>query len=229
MKFDLTKPSTAIFSILIGGIVALSGTPAYAQDDTVCGEDVKEEIVYVLEEASKKGGEYLSKVEDELYKQYSFCAKDSDADWSKQFYYTARQCSANVSYLGSIYWEEMPCCGYDPQRRTFACPVKIKQRYGFGGTPLPGSREYVYHCVADASGIWRPVGDDSVHLSNSQHSPSWQFAVVAHANNNLQLVQPMSGEPRKARSILSWQLRPTSCDYKPIWGNVVDYPIRLDQ
>ena len=60
----------------------------------------------------------------------------------------ARQCGAKVSYVGSLYYEEMPCCGYDPQRRAFACPVKIKQNFGFGASPLPGSREYVLHCVA---------------------------------------------------------------------------------
>jgi hypothetical protein len=39
----------------------------------------------------------------------------------------------------------------------------------------------------------------------------------------------MSGQARRARSILSWNLRPTGCGYQPIWGNVVDYTIRLDQ
>jgi hypothetical protein len=39
----------------------------------------------------------------------------------------------------------------------------------------------------------------------------------------------MSGEPRQARSILSWQLPPRDCNYKPIWGNALDYTIRLDQ
>jgi hypothetical protein len=72
-----------------------------------------------------------------------------------------------VSNLGSIFYEEMSCCGYDPQRRQFACPVKIKQTFGFGGAPLPGSREHVLHCVADANGNLVPVGHDSVHLANA--------------------------------------------------------------
>ena len=50
-----------------------------------------------------------------------------------------------------------------------------------------------------------------------------------NAVNNINLVQPMNGTPRQARSILSWNLRPTGCNYQPIWGNVVDYTIRLDQ
>ena len=72
-----------------------------------------------------------------------------------------------VSNLGSLFYEEMSCSGYDPQRRQFASPIKIKQTFGFGGAPLPGSREHVLHCVADAGGMLVPVGRDSVHLANA--------------------------------------------------------------
>lgn len=125
----------------------------------------------------------------------------------------------------------MPCCGHDLQRRQFACPVKIKQQGGFGAPPLPGSREYVLHCVADANNVFVPVGVDGVHLANEMFDvrPNWQFAVVAPANDSLQLVQPMSGRTRVARSILSWAVEPTCCDEEPYWGNAIDYPIRLDQ
>jgi hypothetical protein len=125
----------------------------------------------------------------------------------------------------------MSCSGYDPQRRQFASPIKIKQTTGFGGTPLPGSRERVLHCVADASGTLLPVGHDSVHLANAiaNQAPTWQFAVIANAHENLHTVYPMSGQSRRARSILSWALTPTDCNYKPIWGNALNYRIRLDQ
>ena len=109
-----------------------------------------------------------------------------------------------MSNLGSLFYEEMPCAGYDPQRRQFAAPVKIKQTVGFGPAPLPGSREYVLHCVADpASGVLLPVGFDSVHLADAiaNQNPTWQFAVIVNANMNLQLIQPMSGATRAARSI----------------------------
>ena len=72
-----------------------------------------------------------------------------------------------MSNLGSLFYEEMSCAGYDPQRRQFAAPIKIKQTFGFGGAPLPGSREHVLHCVADANGVLLPVGHDSVHLANA--------------------------------------------------------------
>ena len=169
-------------------------------------------------------------VQEELYKQYQYCTQDSKLVPST-FYTAARQCGASVSNLGSLYFEEMSCAGYDPQRRQFASPIKIKQVGGFGPAPLPGSREYVLHCVADAAGILQPVGLDSVHLANAiaGQNPTWQFAVITNANQNLQTIQPMNNQTRNARSILSWALPPTSCDYLPIWGNALNYRIRLDQ
>ena len=209
----------------------LATQAAYAQGTTACGPAVKAEVAAALDSAAKQGSDALAKMEASLFEKYKYCAAVDAAQLpaSDSFYSAARQCGAKVSYVGSLYYEEMPCCGYDPQRRTFACPVKVKQPFGFGNAPLPGSREYVLNCVMDPAGAWRPVGDDSVHLANSQFAPSWQFAVVANAVNNINLVQPMNGTPRQARSILSWNLRPTGCNYQPIWGNVVDYTIRLDQ
>jgi hypothetical protein len=205
---------------------------AHAQTQTLCPPAVKEEVAKALaDKAGAPESEQLA-LQAQLYEKYKSCAGDAQFVLPDDgFRVAARQCGAKVTKLGSLYFEEMPCCGYDPQRRTFACPVKIKQVGGFGGAPLPGSREYVLHCVADAAGVMRPVGDDSVHLSNALpgNMPTWQFAVVANAVRNLQLVQPMNNQTRQARSILSWALLPTSCDYQPIWGNAIDYRIRLDQ
>lgn len=214
-----------IAAVLLGAPLA-----AQAQPTTACGPSVKEEIIKQLASVQGSQAEQL-KMQAAIYEKYKACGTTDAANIpsTDTFYVAARQCGAKVAYTGSLYYEEMPCCGYDPQRRTFACPVKVKQPFGFGGSPLPGSREYVLHCVADAAGVFQPVGDDSVHLANSAFNPSWQFAVVANAIDNLQLVQPMNQQPRRARSILSWNLRPTGCNYQPIWGNVIDYAIRLDQ
>jgi hypothetical protein len=216
----------------LAAILAL-GAPlaAYAQSTTACDESVKEEVVKALEGSDKLSKVEQTKLQDTLYAKFKQCGSADSARLQPRdpFFVAARQCGAKVSHVGSIFFEEMPCCGYDPQRRTFACPVKIKQSLGFGGAPLPGSREYVLHCIADPAGVFRPVGSDSVHLSDSKLDPSWQFAVVANAVDNLFLVQPMNGQARRARSILSWQLPPTDCDYQPIWGNAIDYTVRLDQ
>ena len=57
----------------------------------------------------------------------------------------------------------------------------------------------------------------------------WQFAVIASARDHLETVYPMDGSTRRAKSILSWALTPTDCNYTPIWGNALNYRIRLDQ
>jgi hypothetical protein len=218
--------------ILLASAIALCAPlMAHAQASTVCGPDIKTELAKALEGSEKLSAAEQTQLQASLYQKYKYCGTyDAAALPATDTFYTAtRQCGAKVAFTGSLYYEEMSCCGYDPQRRTFACPVKIKQPFGFGAAPLPGSREYVYHCIADAAGVFQPVGDDSEHLANSVLAPTWQFAVVANANNNLQLVQPMSGAARRARSILSWNLRPTSCNYQPIWGNVLEYTVRLDQ
>jgi hypothetical protein len=70
-----------------------------------------------------------------------------------------------------------------------------------------------------------------VHLANAiaNQFPTWQFAVITNANENLQLVYPMDGTTRRAKSILSWAFTPTNCNFTPIWGNALNYRIRLDQ
>jgi hypothetical protein len=216
--------------VAAAAVVAVSlPTAALAQTSTVCGPEVKEEVVKALTAAADAGVDQLS-VEKELYAKYQFCVQDAQFV-PASFFAAARECGAAVSNLGSLFYEELPCAGYDPQRRQFAAPVKIKQTFGFGPAPLPGSREHVLHCVADASGILRPVGHDSVHLADAiaGQFPTWQFAVITNANENLQTVFPLDGTTRRARSILSWEFTPTDCNFQPIWGNALNYRIRLDQ
>jgi hypothetical protein len=218
-------------TLLAAGVAALMTLPAtgFAQTSTACGPEAKEDVVKVL--ASVENGTEAQKqaVQDELYKKYQGCTQDARLV-PASFFQAAAQCGAAVSNLGSLYYEEMSCSGYDPQRRQFASPIKIKQVFGFGGAPLPGSREYVLHCVADVFGILQPVGRDSVHLANALgNQPTWQFAVITSATENLQTIQPMNGATRAARSILSWALPPTNCGFVPIWGNALNYRIRLDQ
>jgi hypothetical protein len=203
---------------------------ARAQSQPICGQEVKEEVVKAL--AGVEGATDADKlaVEKKLYAQFEYCAQDAQ-QVPASFFAAARQCGAAVSNLGSLFFEEMSCAGYDPQRRQFAAPIKIKQTFGFGPAPLPGSREHVLHCVADASGTLVPVARDSVHLADAigNQSPTWQFAVIANANQNLQTIYPMNGQTRRARSILSWALTPPDCNFTPIWGNALNYRIRLDQ
>lgn len=217
-------------AVIASATLLWSPSPARAQSQTACPE-AKEEVAKTLAEIAGASDAAKLKVEAELYMKYQYCGQQDAQFAPASFHAAARECGAAVSNLGSLFYEEMSCCGYDPQRRQFACPVKVKQTFGFGGAPVPGSREHVLHCVADSSGTLVPVGRDSVHLANALgvQSPTWQFAVVAAANQNLQTVQPMDGQTRRARSILSWALTPTNCNYVPIWGNALNYRIRLDQ
>ena len=221
----------ACAGLLVAALAIGTASTARAQSETSCGADVKNKIAATLADAAQLPDSEQLALQAKLYSQFQSCGvKDAAAlSTSDTFFVAARQCGATVGRRGSLYYEEMSCCAYDPQRRSFACPIKIKRPFGFGPAPLPGSREYVYHCVLDSNGKFQPVGVDSVHLADSAAAPSWQFAVVANAVQNLDLVQPQSGATRTARSILSWNLRPTSCYYIPVWGVAIDYRIRLDQ
>jgi hypothetical protein len=221
--------SRAAWIVLGVGSALLVLQPAATRAQTPCGAEVREEIVRALDAAANLPAAEREAIESDLYAKYEPCGLGATAP--SAFINAARQCGASVSNLGSLFYEEMSCAGYDPQRRQFASPIKIKQTFGFGAAPLPGSRERVLHCVADAAGTLLPVGHDSVHLANALpgNVPTWQFAVVASAHENLHTVYPFNGQTRRARSILSWALTPTDCNYKPIWGNALNYRIRLDQ
>ena len=122
----------------LGTLLALSlPTSVYAQT-TTCGPEVKEEALASL--AALVNVDDLQKVarEAELYKKYSFCLPPTQTVPSA-LVAAARQCGATISQLGSIFFEVISCAGYEPHRRQFAVPVKIKQQFGFGGSPLPGS------------------------------------------------------------------------------------------
>jgi len=229
LKLARSRVTQAVF-IAGAAFVASMPSTASAQTQTACGPEIKMAVALAIADATDQPDEVKLKIEAQLYEKYKACGEKDADQVPSTFVAAARECGAAVSNLGSVFFEEMPCVGYDPQRRQFAAPVKIKQPFGFGPFPWPGSREYVLHCVANPGGMLVPVAVDSVHLSDSPNGiPSWQFAVIASANMNLQLLQPMNGATRNARSILSWNLQPTNCNYTPIWGNAVNYRIRLDQ
>jgi hypothetical protein len=223
-----TRRLLSACALLALALLMAQAKPAHAQG--VCGAEVKNEVAKLLSTA--KTDKELQEAEAYVKQKYSYCAQDGNyVKPDDPFHTAARQCSAKAGHVGNLFFEEMPCCGYDPQRKTFGCPIKIKQPFGFGGAPFPGSREYTLHCVADKAGVFHPVALGHVHLANEMHGvpAPWQFATIAQVEQNLGLVWPLSGETRQARSILSWALRPTGCYDKPYWGNVIDYPIRLDQ
>ena len=194
-----------------------------------CGASVKEEVAKILDVAAIQkdptSPEAMA-LQDEVYKKYSFCAADAQDIKSLPINLRNEYCG-KLSYLGNTAYERMRCCGYDPQKMLFGCPVEIKLPYGFGSAPFPGSYENVLTCV-DFGGGFVPVARDRVHLANAvSGSPNWYFAVIAKANERL-AAQSLKGQTLVARSILSWALMPTDCGYRPYWGDIIDYQIRLD-
>src|SRR5262245_1880620 len=96
---------------------------------TACGPTVKEEVIKLLADVDSLTDDAKAALYDSVYQKYSSCGT-SDAALTpptSTFFVAARECGAAVSQLGSLFYEELPCAGYDPQRRQFAAPIKIKQ------------------------------------------------------------------------------------------------------
>lgn len=238
--------SVKLFSSIGGAVLAVALLPqtVHAQAGVFCGPDIKEQFVQKMDDIEKQYGpdetnpegvpqpsQAKLAAEKVVYDQYAYCGLNQPLP-ATAFFNSVRQCAAsNVAALtGSVFYEEMSCCGYDPQKRQFACPVRIKQNFGFGASPFPGSREFVLNCVfSPAAGAFVPVALNSVHLSNSVAQPSWMFGVIATATANLGTVLPLNQATERARSILSWNAPPRNCSYRPIWGNTIEYRIRRDQ
>jgi len=213
----------------IGALALVSASTSDARAQAVCDSKVKEEVAQLLTNPIIEkfpGSEKALAIEAQIYAKYAACAADAVDVSTLAPEETAEYCGS-LSYLGNTSYEKMRCCGYDPQKRLFACPVDVVNPVGFGSAPTPGSYENVLTCVDFGSG-YEMAAFDRVHLANATSgSPNWQFAVVASAKGRLEQLA-LSGKTLKARSILSWGLTPTDCYYPPHWGNVIDYQIRLD-
>jgi hypothetical protein len=217
------------YAFILATCLALSiGSAAAAQEQPVCGNDVKAYIADVLSKYENPEDPEALSVQKQLYEKFKYCAPDN-VQSAKLALYPQRSQFCGLSYAGNLYWEQMRCCGYHPQQRAFGCPIDIKQPYGYGPAHFPGSHEHVLTCVDFLDGAgFQPVALDRVHLADAvSGTPPWQFAVIAKARGKLAEV-PNKGQTYLARSILSWELVPTHCKYAPIWGNAIDYQIRLD-
>ncbi len=216
---------TAILLMLIAAFALAVAAPARAQKggeggETRCPPEVREELAKLLAENDDVS------VRREIQEKYRYCAKEGEEiprSEAARYEYCGR-----LVYAGSLHYERLRCCGYEPQKRVFACPVEIRQPGGFGTFPVPGSYEYVLSCV-HLNNAWHPVALDRVHLTNAPSgSPAWYTAVTAKAGGVMKQLE-LNGKTLRARSILSWNLTPKGdCDYQPVWGNVIQYKIRLD-
>ena len=145
---------------------------------------------------------------------------------------------------GSVFYEEILACGLYPQETRLECIIEIKQRNGYAG-PVGsfGSMEHVYFCI-DWNGnggfdATESVGRGIVHMHDEAAGaqPTWHYSVYRDFDSpgglrtaNLGVTAPTTtnGPTRRARAILSWVQPPTSCNFSPFWGNVIDFNIRFD-
>lgn len=223
------NPRSLAFAVATLSSVTLLPTLAVGQEKTVCTESTKAEIAKLLavdaiqkDPTSSEAMAYEAKV----YEKYSFCSKDAQDIQALSPIISQAYCG-KLAYLGNTSFEKMRCCGYDPQKKLFGCPIEVLLPVGFGTAPFPGSYENVLTCVDFGAGF-EPVARDRVHLANAvSGSPIWNFAVIAKAGGRLAEL-PLKGQTLRARSILSWGFMPSSCGFRPYWGDVIDYQIRLD-
>ncbi|HKP62168.1 MAG TPA: hypothetical protein VJV78_35795 [Polyangiales bacterium] len=205
---------------------ALAGQAA-AQE--VCGNDVKLEVVNALSKYDDPTSKDALAAQQELYKKLEYCLKEPPKDNQPAARLRARACG-KIPFVGSLYWEQMPCCGYDPQEYTFACPIEILRDSGFGAPAYPGSFEHVLVCVDYGAGLV-PVARDWVHLADniSGTRPIWNFAALPKVFDQGFLAQHFDNLAYPARAVLSWSIEPADCQQTPIWGHAVDFKIRLDK
>lgn len=212
--------------VVLALLWAAQATQAAAQD--MCGNEVKQQVVKVLSQYKDQTSAQALEAQQALYKEFAYCLDYNDHDSKAAARLRDRACG-KIPYVGSLYWEQMPCCGYDPQEKTFACPIEILQNTGYGPAQFPGSYEHVLVCVDYGSGLV-PVARDSVHLADniSGTNPIWNFAALPKVYDDKFLSLHWNSNAYRARAILSWSIAPQSCGQPPIWGHAVDFMIRLD-
>lgn len=218
--------SRTMIAITLAPLWAALANQANAQQ--VCGDDVKLEVAMILSQYDDPTSKEALVVQQELYKKFEYCLQDGATNNPAVTRLQQRACG-KVGFVGSLYWEQMPCCGYDPQEQKFACPIEILRDTGYGSAPFPGSYEHVLVCVDYGSGMV-PVARDSVHLADniSGVRPIWNFAALPDVFDEKFLSLHFDSRTYRARAILAWSIAPGSCQQTPIWGHAVDFKIRLD-
>jgi hypothetical protein len=152
---------------------------------------------------------------------------------------------------GSVFYEEIKACGFYPQETRLECIIEIKQTNGYAG-PVGsfGSVEHVYFCIDYNNDgqftQFESAGQGSVqmHDESAGARPPWQYAIYRDFNpfgglgsapgplrtapNGNNAPTTTNAPTKTVRAILSWFFAPTGCNFRPIWGNIVQFRIRFD-
>lgn len=200
------------FGTLVAIAAAVGSISARAQDCKVTREQI---LAYLAQGIP----------EEALAEKFGGCVSADPQEGSAVTYP-----SETVASTGNTSWEAIKSCGYQPQREEANCSVEIRQSFGFNGPICKGrgSHEFLLFCVDYGAGLV-PVHTNGVHVQDegTGTQPRWSFAATIQSNPRL-LQQPNAGQTLKGRVILSWLFPPTSCAYRPVWGNQSDFRFRLD-
>jgi len=145
-----------------------------------------------------------------------------------------------------VTYEELVACGFYPQETRLECIVNVKRPscYGGNGIDASGSFEHVLFCVDwnndGAFGQNEVVGEVTLQMHNESAGGAgpWSYAVYRDmvppsgprtSNGGVGLTTTQTNGPTfQARAILSYDTAPTGCSFIPQFGNVLNFPIRLD-
>jgi len=124
---------------------------------------------------------------------------------------------------GDTTYEQLTCAGYNPQTRLLEGVIQVKQSSGYsGGLCTAGSTEYVSF-YAFFGGVWNALGTAQVQVHDlaaaSPPNPT-SYAVFRISPLTSAPCQGLEGIP--LRAILSWETPPTSPDFFPVWGNILN-------
>jgi hypothetical protein len=144
--------------------------------------------------------------------------------------------NAKLQINWHIAYEQIQDCGFYPQETRLECVLRINQNFGYAGpVGSRGSFEFVSFFVDFGIGM-QYVGSGIVQMADG--SAGTRFAVYRDfnppggprtSNGGSTAVTQTNGPILKARAILSWGVPTpsTNPNAQPVWGNVVDFPIRM--
>jgi hypothetical protein len=151
---------------------------------------------------------------------------------------------ANPNYFGKITsnsfkavlriqqntaYESIGYVAYTPSREQLQATIHISESTGYSDADCV-SKEYVrFYLSYDEGDSWLDLGMSSINVCNTQ-GPKPQQEMVAVGISSARTLCFLERMP-VVRTILSWNAPPPADmpDWTPVWGDVLDAQIRLEQ
>ncbi|MHA1909949.1 MAG: peptidoglycan-binding domain-containing protein, partial [Candidatus Thorarchaeota archaeon] len=132
---------------------------------------------------------------------------------------------------GNVFYEELMCVGYHPEADRLEAVVHVKQEYGYKTSICAGgSTEYVrFYIDWNDDGTWEDVGlaEFTAYDISGDKPLEYAVSILLGAQAKVCLTEHLP----KVRAILSWNQEPPpdTPNFPPVWGNVVDVQIQIDE